>query len=210
MHRTHTCGELFLENSGENARLSGWVSKRRDHGGVIFIDLRDRYGTTQIVFDPSHNKEVHSKAENLGREWVLTVEGKVRERPEGMANKEISTGEIEILADKLEVVNRSEVPPIEIEDSIEANEDTRMRYRYLDLRRPKIQKYFLKRHDAAVLVRDYLNKKGFMEIETPILIKSTPEGARDYVVPSRVNPGCFYALPQSPPALQAGSYDSWV
>ena len=198
MHRTHNCGELVLEDAGKKAKLSGWVSKRRDHGGVIFIDLRDRYGITQIVFDPSHNKETHSKAERLGREWVLTVEGKIRKRPEGMTNKELKTGGIELVADSLKVVTKSKVPPIEIEDEVEAHEDTRMRYRYLDLRRPKIQNYFLKRHEAARTIREYLNKKDFMEIETPILIKSTPEGARDYVVPSRVNPGQFYALPQSP------------
>ena len=198
MLRTHTCGELSAREEGKPVKLAGWVATRRDHGGVIFIDLRDRYGITQIVFDPSHSKEMHAEAERLGREWVIIAEGKLRKRPEGMANPELPTGEVELLVDRMEVVTKSAVPPIEIEDDIEANEDTRLRYRYLDLRRPRIQKHLIMRHKASQAVREYLNKRDFLEIETPILIKSTPEGARDYVVPSRVNPGKFYALPQSP------------
>ena len=198
MHRTHTCGELTAKDQGKKVKLAGWVATRRDHGGVIFIDLRDRYGISQIVFDPSHNREVHAEAERIGREWVVIAEGTLRSRPEGMVNPDIPTGEVEVLADGIRIVTKSEVPPIEIEDNVEANEDTRLRYRYLDLRRPKIQKHLVARHKAAQAVREYLNKEGFLEIETPLLIKSTPEGARDYVVPSRVNPGKFYALPQSP------------
>ncbi len=198
MLRTHTCGELSAKEIGRNARVAGWVQTRRDHGGVIFIDLRDRYGITQVVFDPSHNKSAHSSAEHIGREWVLVAEGKVRHRPDGMVNPRMKTGEIEVLADKLEIITKAQVPPIEIEDSVEANEDTRLKYRYLDLRRPIVQQRIMMRHRAAHAVREYLDKLGFIEIETPLLIKSTPEGARDYIVPSRVHPGKFYALPQSP------------
>ncbi len=198
MLRTHTCGELSANDIGKNVRVAGWVQTRRDHGGVIFIDLRDRYGITQVVFDPSHNKSAHSSAEHIGREWVLVAEGKVRHRPEGMVNKKMKTGEVEVLVDKLEIITKADVPPIEIEDGIEANEDTRLKYRYLDLRRPAVQQRIMMRHKAAQAAREYLNRLGFIEIETPLLIKSTPEGARDYIVPSRVSPGKFYALPQSP------------
>ncbi|MAG16095.1 aspartate--tRNA ligase [Candidatus Woesearchaeota archaeon] len=197
MLRTHTCGELTGKDIGKKVKVAGWVQTRRDHGGVIFIDLRDRYGLTQIVFDPSHNKAVHSSAEHIGREFVLIAEGKVRNRPKDMVNKKMKTGDVEVIVDKLELT-KAEVPPIEIEDNIEANEDTRLKFRYLDLRRPKMQKNLMMRHKAAHAAREYLNKQGFIEVETPLLIKSTPEGARDYVVPSRVNPGKFYALPQSP------------
>ncbi len=198
MLRTHTCGELSPREIGKNVRVAGWVQTRRDHGGVIFIDLRDRYGITQVVFDPSHNKNTHSSAEHIGREWVLIAGGKVRHRPEGMVNTRMKTGEIEVLVDRLEIITKADVPPIEIEDSVEANEDTRLKYRYLDLRRPIVQQRIMMRHKAAQAAREYLNKLGFIEIETPLLIKSTPEGARDYIVPSRVHPGKFYALPQSP------------
>ncbi|MBI2664784.1 aspartate--tRNA ligase [Candidatus Woesearchaeota archaeon] len=198
MLRTHTCGELTAKDIGRKVKVAGWTNARRDHGGVIFIDLRDRYGISQIVFDPSHNKDVHKAAEHIGREWVIAAEGKVRHRPKNMVNKKMKTGEVEILADKLDVVARAEVPPIEIDDNAEASEETRLKYRYLDLRRPKMQHNLIVRHKAAQAAREYLNKLGFVEIETPMLIKSTPEGARDYIVPSRVNPGRFYALPQSP------------
>jgi aspartyl-tRNA synthetase len=198
MYRTHTCGELDAKSIGKEVKLAGWTHSRRDHGGVIFIDLRDRYGFTQVVFDPSHNKKVHSEAEKLGREFVLCVSGKVRMRPEGMLNPKLKTGEIEVLADELSIVGKSEVPPIEIDDRVEANEDLRLKYRYLDLRRPKMIKLLESRHKAAQAARKYFSDNGFLEIETPLLIKTTPEGARDYVVPSRVNPGKFYALPQSP------------
>ena len=198
MLRTHTCGELTSKDVGKSVKIAGWVQTRRDHGGVIFIDLRDRYGITQLVCDPSHNKPVHATAEHVGREFVLLGEGKVRSRPKDMFNKNMKTGEIEVLADGLQVITRAEVPPIEIEDGIQANEETRLKYRYLDLRRPVMQGYLIARHKAAQAAREYLNEHDFLEIETPLLIRSTPEGARDYVVPSRTNPGKFYALPQSP------------
>ncbi len=198
MLRTHTCGELTAKDKGKAVSVCGWVNSRRDHGGVIFIDLRDRYGLTQAVFDPSHSKEVHAAAEKLGREFVLKVEGKVRERPEGMRNPDLKTGEIEVLADKLEILNSADTPPLEIDDRAVANEEMRLKYRYLDLRRPVMQKRLEFRHKVSVSAREYFEMHNFVEIETPLLIRSTPEGARDYVVPSRVNPGKFYALPQSP------------
>ncbi|MFH1181540.1 MAG: aspartate--tRNA ligase [Candidatus Woesearchaeota archaeon] len=198
MYRTHTCGELNTKAIGKAVKLAGWAHSRRDHGGVIFIDLRDRYGFTQIVFDPSHNKKVHSEAEKIGREFVLCVSGKVRNRPEGMKNPKLKTGEIEVLADELTILGKSKVPPIEIDDRVDANEDMRLKYRYLDLRRPKMQRLLEIRHNAAQAAREYFADNGFLEIETPLMIRSTPEGARDYVVPSRVSPGKFYALPQSP------------
>ena len=198
MLRTHTCGELAKKDVKKNTKLCGWVNSRRDHGGVIFIDLRDRYGLSQVVFDPSHNKEVHKLAERLGREDVLFAEGKVRLRPKGMVNEKLKTGEIEVLVDKLRILNNAETPPMEIDDRIEAGEETRLKYRYLDLRRPKMQKQLIFRHHLANAVREYLNGMDFVEIETPMLIKTTPEGARDYLVPSRVSPGKFYSLPQSP------------
>jgi aspartyl-tRNA synthetase len=198
MLRTHTCGELTKKDAGKKAELCGWAQVRRDHGGVIFVDLRDRYGVTQVVFDPSHSKNVHKAAEQVGREWVLRVAGKIRLRPKDMANPNLSTGEIELLADTLDIITKADTPPFEIDDRAEVMEDTRLKYRYLDLRRPGIQSRILKRHEAAQTAREYFNKHGFIEVETPLLIRSTPEGARDYIVPSRVNPGKFYALPQSP------------
>jgi aspartyl-tRNA synthetase len=198
MYRTHTCGELSAESIGKVVKLAGWTNSRRDHGGVIFIDLRDRYGFTQIVFDPSHDKIVHSDAEKIGREFVLNVTGTVRHRPEGMSNPKLKTGEIEVLVDELTIISKSKVPPIEIDDRIDAGEDMRLKYRYLDLRRPRMQQLLMTRHKAAQAAREYFAENGFIEIETPLLIRSTPEGARDYVVPSRVSPGKFYALPQSP------------
>lgn len=194
--RTHTCGELTAKNKEEKATLCGWVASRRDHGGLIFIDLRDRYGITQIVFEP--NSKNFSSAEHLGREYVIKVSGKVNTRKDGMENPKLPTGEIEIYIDELEIINKSEVPPIEIDDRIIANEDIRMKYRYLDLRRPIMQNNLLTRHKIAQTARNFLSNNGFIEIETPIMVKPTPEGARDYVVPSRVNHGKFYALPQSP------------
>lgn len=198
MLRTHTCGELRKTDSGKTVTVSGWVDTRRDHGGVYFVDLRDRYGLLQVVFEPTHNAEVHTQADKLRREYVIKVTGKVRDRKEGMTNPNLATGEIELLVDSLEILSTSEVPPIEIDDRKVASEDVRLKYRYLDLRRPKMQKQFLIRHKAAQSARNYLSNLGFMEVETPLLIKSTPEGARDYIVPSRVNPGQFYSLPQSP------------
>ena len=197
MRRTNTCGEMGKKHIGKKASLSGWCHSRRDHGGVIFIDLRDRYGMTQIVFEPEQ-KEIFSVAEKLRREDVIAAEGKVRARPKGMSNPNMATGEIEVLVEKLEILNRAETPPIEIDDRMEINEDMRLKYRYLDLRRPKMQHHLAVRHKTAKAVREYFDQQGFLEIETPMLGKSTPEGARDYLVPSRVNPGKFYALPQSP------------
>ncbi|MBI2655938.1 aspartate--tRNA ligase [Candidatus Woesearchaeota archaeon] len=198
MKRTHTCGELTDKDVNKKAALAGWCSTSRDHGGVIFIDLRDRYGITQVVFDPSHNIETHKTAEALRREDVVIVEGHVRKRPNGMENKNMLTGQIEVLVDKILSVNKAQTPPLEIDDRIEASEEVRLKYRYLDLRRPKMQKQMMFRQQLAIAVREFLNGQGFIEIETPMLIKTTPEGARDYLVPSRIHPGKFYSLPQSP------------
>jgi aspartyl-tRNA synthetase len=196
--RTHTCGQLNLTDKDKTIVLSGWVDTRRDHGGVIFIDLRDKYGLTQIVFNPEFNAETHKEADKLRREDVVKVTGIVKPRAEGMVNSKIATGEIEVFINNIEVLNKSETPPIEVDDQKLANEELRLKYRYLDLRRPSMQKYLTLRHKAAQAAREALTEQGFTEIETPLLVKSTPEGARDYVVPSRVNPGKFYALPQSP------------
>ncbi len=198
MLRTHTCGELKKKDIGKKASLCGWAHSRRDHGGVIFVDLRDRYGLTQIVFDPSHSKETHAAAEKIGREFVLKAEGKVRKRMEGMVNEKLATGEIELLVDKLEIITAAKTPPIEINDGVVANDEIRLKYRYLDLRRPVMQKHLVFRNEVTKTIREYFDKKGFIEVETPMLIASTPEGARDYVVPSRLHKGKFYALPQSP------------
>ena len=198
MKRTNTCGELTKKNLQKEVTLAGWVHTRRDHGGLIFIDLRDRYGVTQVVFDPSHNKEVHAAAEHIGREWVLQITGHVRLRPEGMANKKIVTGEIEVIADHLDVLNQADTPPFEIDDRTVANEEARLKYRYLDLRRPSMQNLLLLRHKAAQAAREYLTTQDFMEIETPMLVKTTPGGARVFKVPSRTKPGKFFALPESP------------
>jgi len=198
LKRTNTCGELTIKHINKEVILNGWVSTRRDHGGLIFIDLRDRYGVTQVVFDPKVNKEVHKQAEHLRREDVIAVKGKVKQRKKGMENPKLKTGKIEVFVNELEILNKAETPPLEINDRIEINEDMRLKYRYLDLRRPKIQKNIIARHKIVKVVRDFFDSEGFLEIETPILAKSTPEGARDYLVPSRINPGKFYALPQSP------------
>ncbi len=193
-YRTHSCGELTRKDLKKEIKLCGWVNSRRDHGGIIFIDLRDRYGFTQVVLDPKKIPE----ADKLRREWCIQISGSVRERPSGMENKKMITGEIEVEVKSLNILNESEVPPFEIDDRVEANEELRLKYRYLDLRRPIMQEHLLIRHKAAHAAREYLSSQGFLEIETPILVKPTPEGARDYLVPSRVNPGKFYALPQSP------------
>ncbi|MFP4112158.1 MAG: amino acid--tRNA ligase-related protein, partial [Candidatus Woesearchaeota archaeon] len=198
MKRTHTCGDLRKENIGNTVTLSGWVNTRRDHGGLIFIDLRDRYGLSQVVFEPTHSKKIFSEAENLRREDVIEVTGKVRSRPEGMINPKLPTGDVEVLIDELEVLSKADTPPIEIDDRKVANEELRLKYRYLDLRRPEMQKNLLTRHKVAQAAREFLSSQDFIEVETPILVRSTPEGARDYVVPSRVHPGEAYALPQSP------------
>ncbi len=198
MKRTHTCGELTAKNIDKEVTLAGWADTRRDHGGLIFIDLRDRYGITQIVFDPEHNKDTQKKAEKIGREYVIQVVGKVRRRPEKMENKKIVTGEIELICSHLDVLNVSEVPPFEISDRAELSEELRLKYRYLDLRRQSMQKNLQTRHTAAMAAREYLSSQKFLEIETPMLGKTTPGGARVFKVPSRVHPGKFYALPESP------------
>ena len=198
MKRTHTCAELNDKDINKKVILAGWCSTRRDHGGVIFIDLRDRYGITQIVFDPSHNLQSHKTAETFRREDVIIVEGHVRKRPKGMENERLVTGKIEVLVDKILSVNKAQTPPLEIDDRISASEEMRLKYRYLDLRRPIMQKQLIFRHQLATAIREYFNNLGFIEIETPMLIKSTPEGARDYLVPSRIHQGKFYSLPQSP------------
>lgn len=196
MYRTHTCGELRLSDTGKKVTLCGWVQRTRDLGGMTFIDLRDRYGITQLVFSMETNPELCEKARELGREYVLQVTGLVRERSN--KNFKIPTGEIEIEAEGIKVLNPSELPPFTIEDDTDGGEELRMKFRYLDLRRPCLRENMLLRHRAAREVREYLHSQGFIEIETPMLIKSTPEGARDFVVPSRLQPGMFYALPQSP------------
>ena len=198
MKRTHYCGELRLADAGKSARLTGWVSRRRDHGGVIFVDLRDRTGITQVVFDPVIDPEAHRAAHAIRNEFVLSVSGKVRERGEGLTNPNLLTGEIELATDELEILNVARTPPFAVEDQIETAEDVRLTHRYVDLRRPKMQKILQVRHKAALAARKYMDEQGFLEIETPILMNSTPEGARDVLVPSRHNPGEFYALPQSP------------
>ncbi len=198
MRRTHHLKELNAAHVGSEVVLMGWVQRRRDHGGVIFVDLRDRNGITQVVFNPDHNAEVHAKAHVIRSEFVLAVRGRVEKRPEGMTNPELATGEIEVMADALKILNRAQTPPFMIEDNVEVSENIRLEHRHIDLRRPKIQKNIITRHLATAAIRNFMNENGFLDIETPVLTKSTPEGARDYLVPSRINQGMFYALPQSP------------
>ncbi len=195
--RTHTCGELRENNAGENVVLNGWVDRRRDLGGLIFIWLRDRYGITQIAFEPE-NKDAFDIAKDIRNEYVLSVEGKVRQRPGDAVNTELETGKIDVLVSKVIVLNEAETPPFAIKDNTDAFEDLRLKFRYLDLRRPALQKNLLLRHRLAQLTRKYFDENKFVEVETPVLMKSTPEGARDYLVPSRLHKGKFYALPQSP------------
>jgi aspartyl-tRNA synthetase len=196
--KTADCNSLRAEDVGREAVLMGWVQRRRDHGGLIFVDLRDREGITQVVFDPQIGEEAHERAGVLRSEYVIAVKGKTRFRPEGMANPKLPTGEIEVAATELRILNSSKTPPFQVEDDVEASENIRLKYRYLDLRRPKLFHNLLLRHNVARLTRDYFNELGFIEVETPVLTRSTPEGARDYLVPSRVNTGKFFALPQSP------------
>ena len=196
--RTHFLGELRKSDSGSEATLMGWVAKRRDHGGLIFVDLRDRYGVTQIVFHPQMSDDGFTIAEKLSAEDVLKIVGVVSERPEGTVNSDLDTGEIEVKAKSIELLNESETPPFEIRENVEASEDLRLEYRYLDLRRRKMRDAIITRHRFYQSVRKFMSDKGFIEIETPILTKSTPEGARDFLVPSRLSKGKFYALPQSP------------
>ncbi|NLE90959.1 MAG: aspartate--tRNA ligase [Elusimicrobia bacterium] len=198
MYRTHTCGELRAADEGKEAVLCGWVARRRDHGKLIFIDIRDRYGLTQVVFIPKEAPEAYALAQELRSEYVIKLTGKVNRRPQNTVNPKLATGEVEVLGEKLEILNASLTPPFEIEDGGEINEEMRLQYRYLDLRRPAAFGNFAMRHKLYTIIRGYLNAADFLECETPILTKSTPEGARDYLVPSRVNRGMFYALPQSP------------
>lgn len=211
MLRTHTCGELNISHCGQKVTLSGWIQRSRDLGGMTFIDLRDRYGITQLVFNMETNSELCLEARKLGREFVLQVEGQVEERSN--KNIKISTGEIEIIVHKIKILNSSKTPPFTIEDKTDGGDELRMKYRYLDLRRNEVREKMELRHNLSILIRNYMNDLKFMEIETPYLIKSTPEGARDFVVPSRMNPNEFYALPQSPQTfkqlLMISGYDRY-
>jgi aspartyl-tRNA synthetase len=212
LKRTHTCGDLRAADAGQEVVLAGWAYRRRDHGTIVFIDLRDRYGVTQVVITPD-TPEAHEAAQRVRSEFVLAVRGLVRRRPDGMENASLPTGAIEVVAGELVVENPAKPLPFEIRDDLEANEFARLKYRYLDLRRPRLQRNIILRHRAVKLMRDYLDAHNFLEIETPILTKSTPEGARDYLVPSRVHPGKFYALPQSPQQfkqlLMVAGYDRY-
>ncbi len=202
MLRTHTCNDLNIKNVGQDVTLCGWVHRRRDHGGLIFADLRDRYGLTQFVSDPNVSTQCHATADTLRPEFVVQISGTVRKRPEGMNNSKILSGEIEILVKNIKILNKAKTPPFEIDQDKEVNEELRLKYRYLDLRRERMKKNIIVRHRVIKLIRDIMDKKGFLEIETPILIKGTPEGSREYLVPSRLYPGTFFVLPQSPQQLK--------
>lgn len=211
--RTHTCNDLREKNIDEVVVLNGWVDNRRDLGGVIFIDLRDRYGITQVVFEPTYNKEAHELSKKLRSEFVISIEGKVRKRPEGTENSNISTGTVDVMVDKLTILNEAETTPFQIKDDIDVSEELRLKFRYLDLRRNRMQKNLILRHKFYQIIRKYFDANDFLEIETPILMKSTPEGARDFLVPSRLHKGSFYALPQSPQTykqlLMVSGYDRY-
>lgn len=211
MYRTHTCGELRIENSDQNVTLAGWVQKVRNLGAMTFIDIRDRYGITQLVVEEHSSDEVRATAAGLGREYVIQASGKVI--PRAAKNPKIPTGEIEVAVDGLKVLNVSQTPPFTIEDNSDGGDELRMKYRFLDLRRNPLKNALILRHRMAHEIRNYLDENSFLEIETPYLIKSTPEGARDFVVPSRMNPGEFYALPQSPQTfkqlLMVAGYDRY-
>ena len=202
MYKTHTCGELKAEDIGKEVTLAGWVHRRRDHGGVTFIDLRDRFGLTQIVTHPETSSEAHKAMYPVRSEWVIQATGIVRHRPEGMENPDLPTGVVEVEVTDVNILNPAQTPPFLINKDEEVDEQTRLEFRYLDLRRERMRKNLTLRHKFVKFIRDYLDERGFLEIETPILFKSTPEGARDYLVPSRVHPGQFYALPQSPQQLK--------
>jgi aspartyl-tRNA synthetase len=198
LKRTHNCGQLRLEDAGKKVTLAGWVHSYRDHGNLVFIDLRDKEGLTQLVFNPETQPDAHKQGRSARCEWVIAARGVVQPRGEGLENPKLPTGQIEVSVQQVEILNTSKTPPFEIEDRIKTSEEIRMARRYIDLRRPEMQKMLRIRHRVTKLVRDYFDKLGFLEIETPILAKSTPEGARDFLVPSRLQPNCFYALPQSP------------
>ena len=202
MLRSANCGDLRLKDADSEVTLAGWVGRRRDHGGIIFLDLRDRSGVVQVVFNPELSPGSASTAEDLRQEWVVQVTGQVQKRPAGSENPAMETGDIEVMASSVTVLNRSLTPPFYISDDAGADESLRLRYRYLDLRRPAMQQNLILRHRVVKYIRDFLDSRDFLEIETPILIKSTPEGARDFLVPSRLHPGTFYALPQSPQQLK--------
>jgi aspartyl-tRNA synthetase len=213
LRRTHTCGELRREHVGQTVTLAGWVDTWRDLGGLVFIDLRDRYGKTQVVFDPDRGRELHDAGSRLRTEWVVALRGKVSARPEGTVNPKLDTGAVELQVEELEVLNRCPPPPFDITGGDQASEDVRLKYRYLDLRRPEMQRAIILRHRLNSAIRNYFDAHRFVEVETPILAKSTPEGARDYLVPSRVQTGTFYALPQSPQLfkqiLMVAGYDRY-
>ena len=202
MIRSHSCGRLNKETKGQKVTLAGWVERRRDHGGLIFIDLRDREGLVQVVFNPEKSKECHDIASRLRNEYVIRTGGEVTLRPPGTENTKLASGDIEIIADSIEILNESKTPPFYINEDAEVDENLRLKYRYLDLRRPRMKENLILRHRVVKFMREFLDIRGFIDIETPILIKSTPEGARDYLVPSRIYPGKFYALPQSPQQLK--------
>ena len=202
MLKSHSCGELRKKHVGEKVALAGWVDRRRDHGGLIFIDLRDREGISQVVFNPELTKQCHKVASKMRSEYVVRVNGEVALRPPGTENSKLATGDIEVIAHDVEILNPSKTPPFYINEDIEVEESLRLRYRYLDLRRPRMREILRLRHQVVKFIRDFLDARGFTEVETPILIKSTPEGARDYLVPSRLHSGKFYALPQSPQQLK--------
>jgi len=213
MRRTHHCNALTAKDIGKKVTLAGWVHRRRDHGGVIFVDLRDREGITQVVFNPEIDESIHQRAQVLRNEYVIAVEGSISKRPAGMINDKLFTGDIEVMVSTLRILNSAKTPPFMIEDSIDVSEVVRLSSRHIDLRRPHLQKNIILRHRAAQTVREYLNSLGFLDIETPFLTRSTPEGARDYLVPSRINYGQFYALPQSPQLfkqlLMIAGYDKY-
>ena len=202
MLRSHDCGQLDRKNKSQQVTLAGWVDRRRDHGGLIFIDIRDRQGIVQVVFNPDVSKKCHDTASQLRNEYVIRIGGRVELRPRGTENPKMASGDIEVIADSIEILNASKTPPFYINEDSEVDENVRLKYRYLDLRREKMKEKLLLRHRVVKYMRDFLDARGFIDVETPILTKSTPEGARDYLVPSRVYPGRFYALPQSPQQLK--------